>query len=326
MTETAGDASTASSAVSGNRGVNGTWLIVAAAFQWAMLGPIARVAFAEGVPSLTVAFWRATMAALLFAAHSAFTRAPALHRADRPRALLLGVFGMALLYVAYFNSVQHGGAALAAILLYSAPIWVAVGAHTLLRERVSRAEIGALSLTLIGVVLVALSSGDASSGSSDASAGAPSAGVSSMALVWGVLSGLSYAGYFLLGRPLFARNAPSRVLTWVLVVTALVLLPFAEWQYFSLKAWGALAFLAAVGTFGAYLCNATGLRTVPTARAATIATLEPVLAVGAAYLVWGETLAPLGMLGGGLVVLGVVLSARGSRTSSAQVREGYVAE
>ncbi|MBL0939544.1 MAG: EamA family transporter [Gemmatimonadaceae bacterium] len=320
MTETAGDAKTVSSAVSGSTGVNGTWLIVAAAFQWAMLGPMARVAFAEGVPSLTVAFWRATLAALLFAAHSAFTRAPALHRTDRPRAILLGVLGMALLYVAYFNSVQHGGAALAAILLYSAPIWVAVGAHTLLGERVSRTEVGALSLTLIGVVLVALSSGDASGESSGSSSG-----VSYLALMWGVLSGLSYAGYFLLGRPLFARNTPSRVLTWVLIVTALVLLPFAEWQFFSLKAWGALAFLAAIGTFGAYLCNATGLRTVPTARAATIATLEPVLAVGAAYLVWGETLAPLGLFGGALVVLGVVLSARGSR-GGANVRERDVRE
>src|SRR5690606_16764035 len=111
MTRTADGASTASSAVSVDAAARrrGMWLIVAAAFQWAMLGPMARVAFAEGVPSLTVAFWRALLAALLFATHAAFTRAPALHRTDRPRAVLLGVFGMALLYVAYFNSVQHGG-------------------------------------------------------------------------------------------------------------------------------------------------------------------------------------------------------------------------
>ena len=106
---------------------------MAAAFQWALLGPVARVAFAEGIAPLTVAFWRATVAALLFAAHASVTRAHALRRQDRLPAMLLGVVAVAGLYVSYFESVQRGGAALAAILLYSAPVWVALGAHFVLR-------------------------------------------------------------------------------------------------------------------------------------------------------------------------------------------------
>ena len=299
MTRTADGASAAASAGARmGRGVG-----VAAAVQWAMLGPMARVAFAEGVSALTVAFWRATIGALLFAAHAAFTQAPALHRRDRWPAALLGVAGMAVMYVTYFKSVQYGGAALAAILLYAAPVWVALGAHFLLRERVSVSEATALALTLLGVVLVALSGRSAS----------PEAGqfaVTLPVLLFGTLSGLSYAGYFLMGRPLFGRNAPSRVLAWALAAAAVVLLPFVEWRMHSNTAWLAIGFLAVVCTFGAYLCNATGLRSVAASRAATVATLEPVLAVMAAWLVWGERLAPLGMFGALLVVAGIVRSAR----------------
>ena len=90
-------------------GQAGVWLVVAAAFQWALLGPAARVAFAEGASPLTVAFWRATVASLLFAAHAAVTRAPALRRIDRPWAIGLGVVAVAGSLVVF---VAEGGRSL----------------------------------------------------------------------------------------------------------------------------------------------------------------------------------------------------------------------
>ena len=281
-------------------GQAGVWLVVAAAFQWALLGPVARVAFAEGVAPLTVAFWRATVAALLFATHAAFTRAHALRYTDRLPAMALGVVAVAGLYVSYFESVQRGGAALAAILLYSAPVWVALGAHFVLHERVSRLEAGALLLTLGGVTLVALYP---AAGSADIQASVP-------AVAWGLGSGIAYALYFLIGRSLFANNAPARVMAWALATGAVVLAPFVQWHLLTLRAWSAIAFLATVATYGAYLSNANGIRAIGPSRASTIATLEPVLAVAAAYLMWGERLSPVGLLGAVAVIGGVLLAAR----------------
>jgi len=278
----------------------GVWLVTAAAFQWALLGPMARVAFSEGVAPLTVAFWRATVASLLFATHAAVTRAHALRSQDRLPAMALGVVAVAGLYVSYFESVQRGGAALAAILLYSAPVWVALGAHFVLRERVSRSEAAALLITLGGVGLVALYP---ATGSADIQASVP-------AVAWGLGSGIAYALYFLIGRSLFTHNAPARVMAWALATGAVVLAPFVQWQMLTVRAWGAIAFLATVATYGAYLCNANGIRVIGPSRASTIATLEPVLAVAAAYLMWGETLSPMGLLGAGAVIGGVLLAAR----------------
>jgi drug/metabolite transporter, DME family len=274
--------------------------VVAAAFQWALLGPVARVAFGEGATPLTVAFWRASLAALCFAAHAAWHRSPPLVPAHRGKAMLLGTVAVAGLYVSYFETVQRGGAALAAILLYSAPVWVAIVSHLVLKERVRGREALALALTFAGVVLVALFPAGAQADIQATPA----------AVAFGFGSGVAYAVYFLIGRPLFVANTPARVMAWVLATGALVLAPFVTWRVLSWRATVAIGFLALVGTYGAYLANATGLTRIGVSRAATIATLEPVLAVMAAWLLWNERLSPLGFVGVVAVVGGVIWAAR----------------
>ena len=86
----------------------GTLAIVVAACCWGLLGVMARVALADGVPPLTIAFWRASMAAVLFTVHAAMIRAEPLRRADRPAALFLGVAGVAVFYLAYLNKKNPG--------------------------------------------------------------------------------------------------------------------------------------------------------------------------------------------------------------------------
>lgn len=284
----------------------GTWFMLLAALQWGMIGVAGRVAMAESMAPTTVAFWRATFGALAFALHAAMTRAAPLRSGDRGRACGLGIGGVAVMYLAYLSAVESGGVALASILLYSAPLWVAVGGWLGWGERPGRREIFPLSLTLLGVVLVALASNVP---------GAPLR-LDARALGWGLLSGLTYALYYLMGRGLFAHNAPSRVLAWALAVGALALAPFARFDSFAaipVRAWAALGFLSVFCTFGAYLAYAHGLRRLAPARAATIATLEPVVALGAAYCVWGERFSPVGLLGALMVISGVAWSAR--RTS-----------
>lgn len=288
----------------------GSIAILLAVLCWGLLGVMSRVAMADGTPPLTVAFWRAAIAAALFTVHAAATRAEPLRRADRPAAAFLGVAGVAVLYYAYLNAIEQGGVALSSILMYSAPIWVAIGGRIFFHERVSARAAAALSLTLVGVAIVALASGTGDVRWSPGAVG------------WGLLSGAMYALYFLVGRRLFSRNASSRVMAWALGVGAATMLPFVPFQPLSRSAWGGVAFLAVVCTYAAYLAYAEGVKRLPSARAATIATLEPVIAVVAAYVVWGERLSPLGLAGAALVIAGVLLSAAGeSRTGAASPRQ-----
>ena len=278
----------------------GVGFMVLAAVQWGLIGIAGRVAMAEAVPPTTVAFWRAALGALWFVLHAGLSGARPLRVEDRGRAIGLGIGGVAVMYLAYLSAVRTGGVDLASILLYSAPLWVALGGWWGWGERPQRREMVPLSMTLLGVVTVALASGDRS-------ADVPFNGT---ALGWGLLSGITYALYYLMGRPLFAHNAPSRVLAWALAVGALALAPFADFRIPSARAWMALGFLSTFCTFGAYLAYAHGVQRLPPSRAATIATLEPVVALGFAYWVWGELLTPLGILGALMVVVGILWSAQ----------------
>ena len=278
----------------------GVGFMVLAAVQWGLIGIAGRVAMAEAVPPTTVAFWRAALGALWFVLHAGLSGARPLRVEDRGRAIGLGIGGVAIMYLAYLSAVRTGGIDLASILLYSAPLWVALGGWWGWGERPQRREMVPLSMTLLGVVTVALASGDRG-------ADIPFNGT---ALGWGLLSGITYALYYLMGRPLFAHNAPSRVLAWALAVGALALAPFADFMMPSPRAWMALGFLSTFCTFGAYLAYAHGVQRLPPSRAATIATLEPVVALGVAYWVWGELLTPLGILGALMVVVGILWSAQ----------------
>ena len=275
--------------VSTGRHAAGPLYITAAAVLWGSLGPLAKVAMDDGIAPITVAFSRAAMAALLFAVHARVTNTPQLRPRDYPWVLLFGVAGISLLYITYFMCVKTGGVALAAILLYTAPVWVAVGAWLWLGEPITRTLLASMAISMAGVVMVALAGGEG-------------VRATAMAIGWGLLSGLAYALYYLLGRRIFSEYSAERVLSVALGIGALMLAPFVsvnDLRGASVDAWLAIVGLAIVPTYVAYLFYAAGLRQVEASRAAVIATLEPAVAVAISFLVWGDTLRPLAIVGAG---------------------------
>ena len=294
--------------------------ILAAAALWGLLGPVAMVALRAGVTPLEIAFWRAALAGALFAAHAVFAAvvaargspavAPArprfVARADLPAVVAFGIVGVSLFYASYLLAVQHGGAALAAVLLYTAPAWVAVLARLLLGERLGARRATSVALTVAGVALVA-------------GAGSGGMRVTAPALAWGLIAGWSYALYYPFGRRYLGRYDAATVLGIALPVGAAGLLPLVHFHDKTAGAWLALLFLAVVPTYGAYLLYAAGLRRIDATRAAVIATVEPVVAAAVAWTVFGERLAPLGYLGAVVVLAGVVVAARAPRTPVAAV-------
>lgn len=271
----------------------GALYVVGAAALWGLLGPVSQVALRAGIDPLEIAFWRAAIASALFAAHAALQRRVRVERRDLPLVLGFGLVGISLFYAAYFLAVEQGGATLAAILLYTAPVWVALLSWAFRGEPMGARKLAALALTLAGVVGVATAGG----GAMRFGAGA---------LLWGLTAGWAYAMYYLFGKPFFARYGAATVFLYALPVGAIGLLPFFAPAPKSPAVWGVLLFLAVVPTYGAYLLYSAGLRRLEPTRAATIATLEPVVAAVAAYLLWGERLAAAQYLFALLVLAGVV--------------------
>jgi DME family drug/metabolite transporter len=277
--------------------------IVAAALLWATIGPAARFALRAAVAPLEISFWRAVIAGLLFVVHAAVRGRLRIARRDLPAVCGFALFGVTVFYWSYFRAVQLGGAALAAILLYTAPAWVALAAALWLGERLTARKSLAVAMTLAGIALVASGSG------TGVSVGAGAATARGWAIVWGLLSGLAYAVYYLFGKRYFARYEASTLFAYALPIGAVLLFPMVSFAPKSAAEWLVLLFLGVVPTYGAYLLYSFGLARLEATRAATVATLEPVAAAALAYVVWGEALRALGYVGAALVLAGVLLVA-----------------
>ena len=279
----------------------GYLLVAAAAVLWGMLGPVTRVALAEGVGATEVAFWRAVIAAGIFGVHAAAIGRVRIARRDVPSVVAFGVFGVAGLLATFSWAVEAGGAALAAILLYTAPVWVALLSWLFLRERMTARKLAALAVASVGVAGIAASGGGGIR-------------LTPAALGWGLASGFAYALYYLFGKRYFTVYPTATLFVWALPVGALAMLPLVEWAPKSAAAWGSLLFIAVLPTYLAYVCYSAGLRRVEATRAAVVAMVEPVVAAVGAFLLWGERLSAAGYLFAAVVLAGVLLMVGGTRT------------
>lgn len=284
----------------------GYLFVAIAAVLWGMLGPVTRIALREGMGAVEVAFWRALLAAGIFAVHAVAIRRVRLERRDLPSVVAFGVLGVAGLLACYSRAVETGGAALAAILLYTAPVWVAILSALFLGERMTGRKLLALAVATLGVAGIAASSG--------------SGGIrlTPAALGWGLASGVAYALYYLFGKRYFERYPTATLFIYALPVGAAAMLPAIDFRHKTPAAWGSVLFLAVFSTYLAYLFYSAGLRRVEATRAATVATVEPVVAAIAAFMMWGERLSAIGYACAAVVLLGVLLMVTGDAKPSTE--------
>ncbi len=294
--------------------LRGYLYIIAAAVLWGMIGPLAKLAFREGVEPLEVAFWRAFFAWLCFGGQAVWLRKVRVRRSDLPMLALFGFTGVFLFYGSYQIAVQMGGAALASVLLYTAPAWVTLMAAIFFKERMTPPKWTALGLTLVGVALVSRGS---------ATAVISGGQVSLLGIGCGLLAGFCYALYYIFGKVFADRYAAETVFLLILPMGGVFLTPWVTFGPKSPAAWTALLSLAFFSTYGAYHFYYAGLKHLEAGRAAITATLEPVVAAVVAYFWWGEFFTPLGYAGAAMILAAVAIMIRDNlkpRDSGADVR------
>ncbi len=263
-------------------------LILIAGVLWGTIGIFGKAADLNGMGWADVAWWRAMATGALFLAHGAITRARFPRGRDLAITLAFGVVAVAVLYSSYQLAVLTGGAGLAAVLLYSAPAFVAVMAWLFLRERMTWREVVGIAGTLAGVALVSLSGGTAHVGLA--------------AVGWGLLAGFTYSLYYLFGKAMFHRYDAVVLFGIALLAGAVTLTPVATFRPVGVPAVGAIAGLTVVATYLPYLAYARGLLRLPATHAAVIASIEPVVAAGLSAVLYGERLGIAGIAGAALVL------------------------
>jgi len=273
----------------------GFMAIAGAACLWGCLGPFSKLAFSQGMDPLEVAFWRALFGWIFFAVQSVWKHEYSIDHHDLPVIAGFGFLGVTVFFGSYQIAVQTGGAALASVLLYTAPAWVALLARLVLKETLSVLKIFCIGLTIVGVAAVALGSP-----SSQAIA------INAMALTTGLIAGLSYAFYYIFGKHYLCKYPTHTVFAYTLPVGVLGLYPWIDFHPLTWIGFFAVLFLGLATTFAAYTLYAIGLRRLDASKAAVTATLEPVVAALLAYVWWGERFTLLGYVGV-IIILSTVL-------------------
>lgn len=271
-------------------------LVFLAACLWGTIGVIGRGAFRHGMLPLEVSFWRAAISGVFFAGHALLTGRLRLNRGrDAALFIIFGLLAVSLFNASYFLAVQHGGVTLATIMLYTAPAFVGFFGYLLFGERLTRYKIGLIGLTFTGIVLISVS-------------GAGPIQVAATAMGWGLVSGATYALYYIFGKYILPRYHAVTIMALAMPVGAVGLAPFVDFGSRPPAAWLAVVGLALISTYIAYQFYYAGLRHVEASRAVLVASIEPVVASFLAAIIYHEQLAWSGYLGAGLVVGSAIAS------------------
>jgi len=268
------------------------------------------------MPPLVLAFWRDGFVALTLLPVLGLLRLSLL-RVKRQHLLYLVAYGLVL---AIFNalwttSVALNGAAISTVLAYCSPGFTALLGWWFLKEHLDWARLVAIALSLAGCALV--------SGALDPEVWR----VNLVGILTGLLSGVLYAIYSLMGRSAAQRGLnPWTTLFYTFGFAALFLLFFnllpggllpgaaariadLFWLGSALAGWGILFLLAAGPTVLGFGLYNVSLGYLPSSVANLIVTLEPAFTAVIAYFLFGERLNGL-QLGGSLMILAGVVFLR----------------
>jgi drug/metabolite transporter (DMT)-like permease len=296
---TAGEVATAAPAARPDRSVaRATALVVLSACCFGSVIILTELGKRAGATLLTVLTWRYLLGAVLLVVAGGGARAV---RVPRRRALtLLAVGGGAQATLAYLSlkALDYIPAATVSFLFYTYPSWVAVFAVLRRSEPVDGTRVAALSLSLLGILLMV---------------GSPWAGaLDPTGIALALAAAVVYALFIpTLGR-LQAGVGPAVASAYVAGGTAVIFATagLASGQLsvsLTPAAWGAVVALALFSTTLAFIVFLRGLAVLGPVRTAIVSTVEPFWTALLAVLALGQPLRPATLLGGALIASAVLL-------------------
>lgn len=272
-------------------------------------GPLAKPVMDAGLSPQQVASVRIGLAAVIMVSVLALTR-PGLLRVDRAHWRLLaayGLAGVAAAQVMYFAAVARIPIGVAMLLEFTAPILVALWVRFVRGVRLpTQAWVGTV-LALVGLAMVAqVWSGLA---------------FDAIGMLAGVAAALGAAAYFLLGEHGVDSVEPLTLVTWGLVVGAVVIFVWAPpWSIpFSLfndsttfgswhpPVWTLMLAIAILSTSLAYLLSISAMRHLPSNVVSVLSLCEPVVATAIAWAFLGQSLTAIQILGAAVLLGGATL-------------------
>lgn len=295
-----------------SRTTKGYLIAIVGIFFWSFTGILLSYLLTNfQISALLLAFWRDLFVCVALALALFLIRRPLL-RIPTSQIKFFAFYGLIL---AVFNSiwvlsVKANGAAVATVMAYSSAGFTAILAYWLFKEKLGLPKILAIILSISGCVLVS---------------GAYSQEMwqlNPMGIITGLLSGLLFAGYSLMGKEAARRKInPWTAMVYSFGFGTLFILTFnlfpivpgsagslsAMIPDISLNGWIIMATLALVPTIFGFGFYNMSMNYIQASIANLLATLEPVMTAVEAYIFLDERMTMTQIIGGLIIISAVIV-------------------
>lgn len=237
---------------------------------------------------------------------------PKIDRSDLPRLVLVGVIAVPFTQIPIVYGQKFLSPPLVSVIVSTAPAWTAVFAVMLLSERFRGRQILGFLVALSGASVVILAgSGDAAITVDD-----PLSATLTLA------TPIGWALYTVMSKPMSGRFPPITGVGIVLVagmITMIPLMPHAARALGDMPAaaWGWMIYLVVGGTVVPYLLWFKALTKLTASQVSAYMFAVPFATLGASWLILDIVPEAIALLGGGLIIVGVVMTQIAAGTNPA---------
>ena len=272
----------------------GIVLVALSAAAFGTLAIFGRYAYADGMDTLTVLFLRFSLSAVVMAV-LLVTRRESLPRGLTSLQLVgMGAVGYVGQAFSYLTALKYASSGLVALLLYLYPVFVAILSVIWLHERITRIKTAALGLALAGTALTV----------------GPEGG-QFLGVLLAISAAAIYSVYIMVGAQVMKRVSAVQSSTVIFAsaggMSGVLMMGNGPHLPATGAGWAVIGSIVLVATVLPVVAFLAGLERIGPTNAAMLSTLEPVVTVLLAAMLLGETLQPITLLGGGLILLAVLL-------------------
>lgn len=288
----------------------GTIFVLIGGSLWGAMGIFVRGLAKCGLTSLEICFVRMFVSAILMGIYFLIFNRKALRIKLKDIWIFIGsgVFSLTFFGYCYFTTIQMTSMSVAAVLLYTSPVFVLVLSAILFKERITNIKILSILIAIVGCIFVTGLIGQ----------GGQSLPV--LGILLGLGSGLGYGLYSIFGRYAINRGYGAFTITFYSFLFSVATLLFIVNPVRIISAVlddnigsGTLINVsyaigtALVVTILPYIFYTLGLTKIENSKAAVIACIEPIMATVLGFLIFSEKLRIYEIIGVLLVLSAIVL-------------------
>lgn len=277
--------------------------IITAAICWGLIGLFVRTLAAQGFSSMQIVALRSLAAAICVTLPLLRSGRAALRIRLRDLWLFAGTGICSLVFFnyCYFKAMQQTSLAVAALLLYTAPVFVMLMSLLCFGEAFTRTKALALLLTFSGCACVTGVFGS-------------SLTLTLSGLLYGLGSGFGYALYSIFGKYAVRKYSSLTITAFTFYLALAASWPLADFDYQRLGL-AAIDLPSIVSVLGLgllcavlpYLLYTKGLEQIEAGQASILATIEPFVAAAVGVIFFAEALTPVKIIGLGLIFAAIAV-------------------